>query len=239
MAPNHGRRLFLFDIDGTLVDTGGAGLRALRQALPDAFPRLAEGHMPELDLAGSTDSGLVMEVFQACGVPDTPENRDRYFAAYLRHLRANLAVAGESARLLPGVVTLLTALSASGNSAHSTGLLTGNIKEGAAIKVEHFAIASHFAFGAYGDDHHDRDELGPIARDRAGRRFGASIDIARSVVIGDTPKDIRCGKALGARTLGVATGRFSAAELRDFGADTVFETLEETNSVLRALEVTA
>jgi phosphoglycolate phosphatase len=239
MASNDGRRLYLFDIDGTLLDTGGAGLHALRKALPDAFPTFTEEDMPELDLAGSTDSGLVMEIFRTCDIHDTPANRDCYFAAYLRHLRSNLAEVGERARLLPGVAALLSALINTGTRPHATGLLTGNIREGAAIKVRHCAIADHFGFGAYGDDHHDRNALGPIVRDRAARYLDASIDVAGSVVIGDTPKDIRCGKALGARTLAVATGKFTAEELRGFGADAVFETLEDTESVLSALDWTA
>ena len=235
IVPGSGRRLLLFDIDGTLLDSGGAGLRALHQALPAAFPCLSEEHIPPLDLAGSTDSGLVMEIFTRCGIEDAPANRARYFAAYTRYLRENLKAAGERARLLPGVADLLEALASSTRKAFATGLLTGNIRAGAAIKVSHFGIAEHFSFGAYGDDHHDRDELGPIARDRAARQFEVPIDVSRSVVIGDTPKDIRCGKALGARTLAVATGRFRSDELRAFGPDLVFETLEDTGRVIQAL----
>lgn len=212
--------LWLFDIDGTLVDTGGAGLRALKEASRELFGD--EG--PELDLAGSTDSGIVRDMFVHHGRPHDPADEQRFYQLYLERLAWNLAHGGFPGRVLPGVTDLLDKLAA---GAATTGLLTGNIAGGAAVKMRHFGLARHFPFGAYGDDHHDRNELGPLALQRATTHAGRRFRADEVVVVGDTPKDIACARAAGLRCLAVATGRFAAAELRACGADVVVATLEE------------
>jgi phosphoglycolate phosphatase-like HAD superfamily hydrolase len=112
-----------------------------------------------------------------------------------------------------------------GDGSVAVGLLTGNIAGGAQAKMRHFGLDHHFPFGAFGDDHHDRNELGPVALERASGHAGRSFSPRETLVIGDTPEDIRCAQAMGARCLAVATGSFSAAQLREHGAEIVVESL--------------
>lgn len=214
-------KLWLFDIDGTLVDTGGAGLRSLQEVAAERFG----GPCPELDLAGSTDLGVWAGILEHFGRAEAAESPDDFFDAYLRRLEWNLAHGGFPGRVLPGVGGLLDALSERHDV--SVGLLTGNISGGAALKVRHYGLDRHFAFGAYGCDHADRNKLGPVALERAAAHAGRTFPVEEVLVIGDTPKDIACAKAIGARCLAVATGRFGAAELAAHGADRVVATLEE------------
>ncbi|MES2439473.1 MAG: HAD hydrolase-like protein, partial [Verrucomicrobiota bacterium] len=212
--------LYLFDIDGTLVDTGGAGMAALKEATREIFGD--EG--PSLDLAGATDLGIVANIHAHFEIEPTRERIDTYFEIYLGRLDWNLANGGFPGRVYHGVSELLAELSARPDA--TLGLLTGNTAGGAAAKVRHFGLASHFPFGAYGCDHADRNRLGPIALERAAIHAGRNFTAAETWVIGDTPKDIACAHAIGARCLAVATGQFSAAALEAAGADRVVESLD-------------
>ncbi len=213
--------LYLFDIDGTLVDTGGAGMAALKEATREIF-----GHEgPALDLAGSTDLGIVGNIHAHFEIEPTCERIDAYFEVYLGMLDWNLTHGGFSGRVLEGVHELLSELA--GRHDASIGLLTGNIVGGAATKMRHFGLAGHFPFGAYGSDHADRNRLGPIALERAAAHTGRTFTAAQIWVIGDTPKDIACAHAIGARCLAVATGQFSAEALQAHGADQVVESLDQ------------
>ena len=202
-------RLLLFDIDCTLIDTGGAGMAALKETACELFG--AEG--PELDLAGSTDWGIVRGMLEHFGSDLSLED---FYQVYLSKLGPNLA--SFSGRVLPGVESILSDLK---KSEATLGLLTGNIAEGAKAKIDHYGLDDYFSIdvGAYGDDHHDRNQLGPVALGRASSMHGIDFRAEQSVVIGDTPKDIACGKAMGAATLAVATGRFSVADLASHEAD--------------------
>lgn len=212
--------LYLFDIDGTLVDTGGAGMVALKEATREVF-----GHEgPALDLAGSTDLGIVATIHAHFEIEPTPERIQTYFEVYLGRLDWNLAHGGFAGRVFGGVTELLTQLADRPEA--TVGLLTGNTAGGAASKMRHFGLAHHFAFGAYGCDHADRNRLGPIALARAAAHAGQTFMAAETWIIGDTPKDIACAHAIGARCLAVATGHFSAAALESHGADRVVETLD-------------
>jgi phosphoglycolate phosphatase-like HAD superfamily hydrolase len=215
-----GAALWLFDIDGTLVDTGGAGMAALQEATEEYFG----GVCPALDLAGATDLGVLATISGHFGRGDGIAGAEGFFAAYLRRLDWNLAHGGFPVRVLPGVSGLLDALTATPGI--TVGLLTGNIAAGAAAKIRHFGLDRHFAFGAYGCDHADRNRLGPVALERAARHAGRVFAPEETVVIGDTPKDIDCARAMGAACLAVATGRFSVEELKSAGAARVVETLE-------------
>ena len=212
--------LWLFDIDGTLVETGGAGMRALQEAIVEHFG----GNGPALDLAGSTDLGLLTMIAGHFGLDDGVEEAEGFFATYLRRLDWNLAHGGFPGKVLPGVVDLLESLAATPGV--TVGLLTGNIAAGAAAKMRHFGLDRHFAFGAYGCDYADRNRLGPVALERAARHAGRRFTPEETVVIGDTPKDIDCARAMGSGCVAVATGRFTVEDLRAAGATQVVATLE-------------
>ena len=214
-------KLWLFDIDGTLVDTGGAGMRALQQAALDCYG----GEGPPLDLAGSTDLGVLAGILRHFDLEHGRDEEERFFASYLAHLERNLAEGRYHGRVLPGVVELLDELAR--RDGITMGLLTGNIAGGAGAKMRHYGLDHHFPFGAYGCDHADRNLLGPVALDRATSHAGVGFTPEETLVIGDTPKDIACAHAIGARCLAVATGKFSAEQLRAAGADRVVQTLED------------
>lgn len=213
--------LYLFDIDGTLVDTGGAGMAALKQATSEVFGD--EG--PELDLAGATDRGIVAGIHRHYGMEFSDEGFEKYLAVYHERLAENLALGRFAGRVIEGVMPMLEHLAA--NSGATLGLLTGNTAQGARIKVSHFGLADYFAFGAYGCDHADRNKLGPIALQRAEAHAGKSFSAGETWIIGDTPKDIACAKAIGARCLAVATGSFTIDQLKSHSADLVVATLDE------------
>lgn len=232
--------LLLFDIDGTLVDTGGAGLRALRAAMLDEFglhERAAE--FPPLDLAGSTDGGVARLLFSHFTVPLNPETIERFYTRYHQHLRHELHTWGrKNGRLLPGVSRLLHRLThhPDRSDALALGLLTGNIARGAHTKIASYGLGDLFAFGAYGDDHHDRDALGPVAIARAERHTGRRFSTGEVFIIGDTPKDIRCARACGAWAVAVATGRFSVAELEEHRPDLLFHDFEDAEHFVAEVE---
>lgn len=213
--------LYLFDIDGTLVDTGGAGVAALNETTRGIFGD--EG--PPLDLAGATDLGIVIGIHGHFEVEPTQARIAAYLEFYQERLDWNLAHGGFPGLVFGGVTDLLDELASRADA--TLGLLTGNTAGGAASKVHHFGLASFFPFGAYGCDHPDRNRLGPIALERASAHAGRAFTAEETWVIGDTPKDIACARAVGARCLAVATGRFTAAELNAHGADEVVESLAQ------------
>ena len=212
--------LILFDIDGTLMDTGGAGLASLNAAIEGVF---GPGG-PSLNLAGSTDGGIVRGLFEHFERPYDPGVEEAFYRAYLPELERNLADQSFAGRLLDGSRELLEECRVAG---HTLGLLTGNLARGAALKLKHYRVDGYFGFGAYGDDHWDRNELGPIALARAEVFAGRGFLPDETLVIGDTPKDIACAHAFGARCLAVATGAFDPAALQKAGADEVVASLTE------------
>lgn len=229
--------LLLFDIDGTLLDTGGAGLRALRSAWIEEF-RLHEQaeSFPPLNLAGSTDSGIVRSLCDHFAIGHHPELEDRFYARYHTHLEIELSGRGrQDGRLLPGVTELLDHLRADAGR-HLLGLLTGNIAPGAWTKVETFGLGGIFAFGAFGDDHHDRNELGPVAIGRARQHSGRDFPPERTFIIGDTPKDIHCARACGAWAIAVATGAYTAADLAQHDPDHLFEDFTDPVAFLATID---
>jgi phosphoglycolate phosphatase-like HAD superfamily hydrolase len=211
--------LILFDIDGTLVDTGGAGVAALQHAAVEVFG--AAG--PSLDLAGSTDGAILRGFFEYFGSKYDPAVGEQFYQSYLSRIRDNLRNPNYGGCLLGGVDPMLVSLREEGNS---LGLLTGNIERGAMIKVSHYGIADYFQFGAYGDDHWNRNKLGPIALERAEESTGMKFSQDEILVIGDTPKDVACAHAFGVKCVAVATGDFSEEELAACGADRVVPNLD-------------
>ena len=220
------KTLLLWDIDGTLILSGGAGERALVAALREEFG--IAGTLEDIEVAGRTDPWIARRVLAKFSLPDTPQNVSRYLTSYLRALSDELS--HPEARTLPGVRELLTTLARRGNVAQ--GLLTGNLRRGAEIKLAHHDLWAHFAFGAFADDSETRNELGPHAVRRASSHHAVEFAADRVFVIGDTPHDIACGKIIGARTIGVATGRFSVDELRACNPTAVFADLSDTAAVL-------
>lgn len=221
-------RLVLFDIDGTLLDTRGAGLHALQRAIR----QLHGGDGPELNLGGATDSSLAHQILDHFGVAPSEEAVREFYQAYLIHLAEHLRSGQFDGVVFPGVRELLDELQEAGAT---LGLLTGNVSAGAAIKIEHFGLSGYFSFGAYGDDHHDRNQLGPIALERARQKHGVAFTGRQTVIIGDTPRDIDCGRSIGAVTLCVATGGFTADELRAHGADLVVDQFAAPARIVEAL----
>jgi phosphoglycolate phosphatase-like HAD superfamily hydrolase len=223
------KRLLLWDIDGTLIASGGAGMRALRTGLHAAFG--VDGPLDQIDFAGRTDTWIMRQVFQSFNLPATAENFDRFFACYVAALPA--ALENPQSRVLPGVRALLAALTNRGDTAQ--GLLTGNMRVGARAKLEHHRLWSTFAFGAFADDSEDRNELGPHALRRAREHHGVEFRPDQTWIIGDTPHDIACGRAIGARTLAVATGGSTLAELQRHGPTAAVADLSDTAAIVRLL----
>jgi phosphoglycolate phosphatase len=223
------QRLLLFDIDGTILTSGGAGEQALRESLKQGFQ--IEDDLATIEIAGRTDSGIARAIFARHQIEVNPGNLAIFLDGYLHHLAAQMLV--REGRLLPGILPLLGELRKRSNL--HLGLLTGNLEQGARIKLTHFGVWEFFEFGAFADDHHDRNELGPFARRRARERKGIEFEPQNIDVIGDTPHDVACGRAIGARTIGIATGNYTAQALRDCGADFVFDDLSDTARVLKLL----
>jgi phosphoglycolate phosphatase-like HAD superfamily hydrolase len=225
-------RLVLFDIDGTLLSAAGAGRHAVRQALAEAV-----GDIPAAAkwvFAGKTDPQLTRELLEHHGVPGEQVEAliPRVMHRYLELLETHLATAAD-AHLKPGVEALLGALAEHRDV--TVGLLTGNLAEGARIKLRRFGLEHHFKLGAFGSDHHHRPALPAIAVQRAHALTGVTYEGKEIVIIGDTEHDIRCGAALGVRAIGVATGPYGVEELRTHGPDHVFQDLGDTAAVLEAI----
>ena len=226
-------KLVLFDIDGTILTSGGAGEKALTYAIRDHFGQTE--NLANIEMAGKTDIWIAHRIFEACGVEPRPENVERFLDRYLHHLETELA--RHNGRLLPGFPEILHALARLPNVA--VGLLTGNLRRGAELKLEHYGVLGHFPFGAFADDSHDRNRLGPFARERARDAHGTEFRCEDIYIIGDTPHDIACAKAIHARSVGVATDRYPRAALEAAGADFVFDDLSDAQGVIQTLGLTA
>lgn len=213
------KTLLLWDIDGTLIDSGGAGERALIVSLEREFG-IADD-LSWLEWAGRTDLWIARQILAHHGQPTTRETIDRFLNGYLAAVGEQML--NPRARVLPGVREVLDAVQVHTDVVQ--GLLTGNLERGAKIKLSHFDLWQYFAFGAYADDSEIRDELGPHALRRAAEHHRLPFTPDRVLVIGDTPHDIACGRAIGAKTVAVATGKFSADALRPFRPDVVLDQL--------------
>lgn len=228
------RKLVLFDIDGTLLWTDGAGREAIRRAL------LAEvgmtGPIEGFRFDGKTDPQIIGELMCAAGHPhgSSASHIAAVCARYLELLAVELERRSHRIRLFPGVRELLDRLEGRGDAL--VGLLTGNLADGAALKLRAAGIATdRFRVGAYGSDATERDALPAIAVTRAAALMGRVLRGQEIVIVGDTPADITCGSGLGARPIGVATGAYTVAELRDAGAYAAFESFAEPQPVLNAI----
>jgi phosphoglycolate phosphatase-like HAD superfamily hydrolase len=207
-------RLVLFDVDGTLVHTGGVGIKAFAQAFATEFGVVDGVH--RLKFGGRTDFSLVRELFALEQIEPSQENFNRFFASYLQWLeRLIVDCAGGPCR---GVLEFYEALAAHPNPP-LVGLLTGNIRKGARMKLERFHLWDKFPFGGFADDHEERAQIAAAALRRGTARFGRQLQGREVLVIGDTPLDIHCGRAIGAKVLAVATGNVPVEELARHNPD--------------------
>ena len=218
-------KLVLFDIDGTLVHTGHAGTQAFKKTFATEFD-LHHG-AEKMKFAGRTDVSLVREFFKIHALPETPEHFTQFFERYVFYLDHILAHSGGN--VCPGVPEFIRNLLALPNPP-MLGLLTGNIKLGAELKLRRFGLWEIFHFGGFADDHEERDHIAAAAFERARRIVGKNLLPQEIVVIGDTPFDIRCGKFIGAKVLAVATGGATLDELKKCQPDWAVEDLTQISA---------
>lgn len=223
------RHLLLFDIDGTLITSGGAGEQALIDAARERFG--VENALAGITLAGATDGLIARLILEKQNVEPTAENLTALLDGYLGHLSQRLP--RHQGRVLPGIVDLLEQLK--GRPDCVLALLTGNLVKGAELKLTHYGVWDYFEFGAFADDHHDRNELGKFARTRAFEKHGEEFAPEQIFVIGDTPRDIECGRAIGAKTVAIATGNYTRDELAAHQPDFLFDDLSDIQAVIAAL----
>lgn len=227
------RKLILFDIDGTLLLSLGAGRRALVAAMSDDFPGIGAA-AERIRFDGKTDPQIVREMLHASGEAAEEARIDAILERYVDFLRRELGKPGHRTDIMPGVMELLDRLE--GESTALLGLLTGNVVAGAGLKLESGNIRpERFLLGAYGSDHATRAELPAIAASRAVRHFGRRPTGAEIVIIGDTPADVTCGNGVGARAIGVATGAYTTDDLTAAGAYAAFTDLSDEEGVWKAI----
>ncbi|HEY8550437.1 MAG TPA: HAD family hydrolase [Vicinamibacterales bacterium] len=225
-------RLLLFDIDGTLILTGGAGKRAMTRALADTHG--IEDGLSAVDVAGRTDRLILRDALRLAGHEYTDDALAEFRRVYRRYLQEEIPKRGTGGYgVLPGVKALLDALAARDDV--ELALLTGNFPESAEIKLAAFGLWEYFAWGVFGDEAFDREHLMPIALARHAERQARPVDPAQVVVIGDTPHDISCARHGGARVVAVATGHYDVQALERCNPDALFPDLAQTDHILRAL----
>ena len=214
----------LFDIDGTLITTKGAGQAAMRRVAHQATGTTPTDR--RLQFAGRTDRSIINDHFEAYGIENTPDNFSTFCQTFIQRLPQQLEES--EGRVLPGIQEMLQRLT---DEPHiHLALLTGNMRKAARIKLDHFGITSPFLhegeiIGGFGDTHPDRDD---VARDALGEvrsRMGLEVDPANVWVIGDTPHDVRCARAIGASVMAVATGSYSREELHATDPDLVVDNM--------------
>lgn len=226
-------RLLLFDIDGTLVDTGGAGRAAIGSSMEATFGET--GPVDSFDFHGRTDPGIVRGLLRAAGWedPEIDEGMLDLWPRYVRELERELSARDGRVRAYPGVPGLLATLGE--DPRFELALVTGNVAPGAWRKLAAAGLDGHFGYGAFGSDSEHREDLPPLALERASRRLGRRLSPGEAWVIGDTPEDIRCARSSRVRVLTVATGRPTAEELRRHEPDHLFPDLRETDALVEAL----
>ncbi|HSJ24194.1 MAG TPA: HAD hydrolase-like protein [Longimicrobiales bacterium] len=228
------KRLVLFDIDGTLLTARSAPRRAFTRAMLDVYG--TTGPIDSHRFDGKTDPQIARELLTLAGFDNAviSAGLEALWQAYVNGLRQELAAPDHATHVFPGIRTLLTALESMPDDA-VLGLLTGNIRAGADLKLRSASLDYSFRVGAFGSDCERRDGLPPVAVARARDLVGVTFHRDEVVIIGDTPSDVTCGQALGVRAIAVATGGYSAEELDQAGAHTVFTDLTATDRVLDAI----
>lgn len=226
-------RILLFDIDGTLIRSGGAGSRALERTVAEAFGLAFE--RAGFSFSGGTDRAIFRRLLAERGIEPTEAALARTFEVYLDILRDEIERA-ESYRVNPGIEEALEALAAPGAGEVAVGLGTGNVEAGARIKLARADLNRHFPFGGFGSDAEDRGELLRAGAARGAARLGRALDACDVLVIGDTPLDVSAAHQIGARCLAVATGGGTRDALEASGAEWVFDTLADPAALEALLE---
>lgn len=216
----------LFDIDGTLINTSGAGKCAMEGALREVFG--VDTPTRGIPYAGRTDRAIAEDLFRFHGVEISEDRWNSFRTSYLELLKVCLR--DRPGVVLPGINTLLKHLAE--REEFVVGLLTGNIRDGAYRKLSHFSLDHYFTFGGFGDHHTDRDDVARSALKVVEVETDYRFHPDRLWVIGDTPADVKCGRAIGAKTIAVATGTHSIAELRQTAPDVVFSDLSELDRII-------
>jgi phosphoglycolate phosphatase len=225
-------RLVLFDLDGTLLWTDGAGRRAIHRALVDVLG--TPGPIEGFRFDGRTDGEIVRLLAEGAGIAGAAAVVGRVLDRYVTFLTDELAKPTQRTTVYPGVLDLLEALETRADCV--MGLLTGNVRDGARLKLASGGIAiERFRIGAFGSDSAHRPDLPAIAQRRAREELGLDLPGHDLVIVGDTPADVTCGNSVGARAIGVATGSFSVAQLAEAGAYAAFGDLSDTKAVLEAV----
>jgi phosphoglycolate phosphatase-like HAD superfamily hydrolase len=212
-------KLILFDIDGTLIDTGGAGTTSLNKAFYKLFG--VKGAFKDISMAGKTDIQIIKEGLKSHGFTYGDGNIGAMINAYLEFLKDEID--NPRRKLKPGIMGILNLLREMGMT---LGLLTGNLEEGAKIKLSPFGLYEYFLEGAFGSDHEDRDMLLPIVIQKF-LRIGLEFSPEECIVVGDTPRDVKCAKVHGACCIAVATGSYTKEHLLNTEADIVLDSLAE------------
>jgi phosphoglycolate phosphatase-like HAD superfamily hydrolase len=224
--------LILFDIDGTLVLTGGAGVRAMNRACEDLVR--GQNAMAGVTFAGRTDWSILDDILRNHGHTLDDMLLEELRRRYVTHLEEEIVLPGRGVKdVMPGIRELLDALQARDDV--RLGLLTGNFVEGARIKLGHFDLWKYFPWGAFGGDAANRNDLVPIAVSRAKEHGIDNVPPANVIVVGDTPNDVECARAANATPVAVATGSYTMEQLREAGAEIVFDDLSDTQQFLDLL----
>jgi phosphoglycolate phosphatase-like HAD superfamily hydrolase len=222
-------KLLLFDIDGTLVHSGGAGKRAMERSFEKVYG-LPNG-LEAISLMGRTDPSILKQALERRNLAWKENGVERFREYYFFFLDEELEVPNPNKRLCNGIRPLLEALDE--RSDLELGLLTGNWRYGAFLKLRSFGVEEYFPFGAYADDSEDRNKLVPVAMERFKQKHGAEISAADVYVIGDTPFDIRCAKPYGCRTVAVATGIHTLEQLAEDKPDYLFQDFSVIDDVVK------
>jgi phosphoglycolate phosphatase-like HAD superfamily hydrolase len=232
MAEKSYTKLVLFDIDGTILYTGGAGRRAMQRALLEVFG--ATGPIKGFPFAGKTDPQIIVELMTLAGyAPNLIRKRlPRFWGRYVEYLGEELNRT-DGFKVYPGVVDLIGALRETDGVI--LGLQTGNIQQGARLKLEPTKLNPFFPVGAFGDDSHDRNELPRIAVGRVRKQYKKNFRGQEVVIVGDTPADISCARHFGARVVVVATGFQDRKDLVEAKPDSLFDDFRDTQKVLDAI----
>jgi len=225
-------KLLLFDVDLTLINSGGAGRKAMMRAFEELFG--GSNGLKKVSFAGRTDVAIFKDGLKQRGVEWSPDKETQFKERYLAYLKTEIEKPNSSKHIEPGIPELLSQLHA--QEEVTLALLTGNWRQGAQIKLEHFELFHFFRFGAFADDSEFREKLPGIAYERFRRIFDKEIPPHDVYVIGDTPRDVACARPFGAKSIAVATGLFSFNELKEARPNHVFRDFSNPQEFIQIID---